>query len=251
MSPNDRRLGGAAAIDRALALLTEIAEGNGTPLREHARKLNLPMSTAYRMVDALRAHGLVHPANRGAYVLGLGLMKQASTMSAPQVLAAVARRPLRQLAKSMKATAHLGILEDDMITYVVKEHGGGRRLFTRENGQLEAYCSAIGKMLLAHLPDHEREAYLAGSPFIQLTSHTVTEPDEIRRALELARSHGYAIDDREIAEDLFCVAVPIRDNDGQVRAAISLSTTYDVNVRPEPPAALLDCAAIIESRLKH
>jgi DNA-binding IclR family transcriptional regulator len=120
-------------------------------------------------------------------------------------------------------TAHLGVLDGDMVTYLIKESASQVDLFTRENMQLEAYCSAIGKILLAHLTAPALAAYLAAGPFVRLTPNTVIDPAEIQGHLEMVRQTDIAIDNQEVAEDLVCLAVPTRSSTGQVIAAISCS----------------------------
>lgn len=89
--------------------------------------------------------------------------------------------------------------------------------------QLEAYCSAVGKALLAYLPQQDREDYLAGGPFVPLTENTIVEPDDLSCEFEVTRARGYAIDNEEILTGLFCVAAPLMKPDGTVIAAISVS----------------------------
>ena len=110
-----------------------------------------------------------------------------------------------------------------MVSYIVKEGDPDATLFTREAMQLEAYCSAVGKLLLAQLSDERLSEYLATAPFVALTPYTITEPDEIRRHLVEIRSAGFAVDDREVADDLVCIAVPVRLASDEVVAAISCS----------------------------
>ena len=237
------------AIDRLLRLLDSLVRDEArTPLNVHADRLGLPTSTAYRMVQMLRSHGLVAPAQRGHYMAGLALSKLARQSAPSAILAASARPLLRRLARDCRATAHLGVMDGDMITYIVKEHGGGTPLFTQEGGQLEAYCSAIGRVLLANLPRAEREAYLAASPFVALTRRTVIDPKHIHRLLAKARRQDFAVDDREIADDLVCYAVPVRIGE-QVVAAISLSMTHPGLEMQPALDALHACAARLLSRL--
>lgn len=246
---NDSAQTGTAAIRRALALLRAIAADCSVPLSHHARRLGIPSSSAYRIAAELREQGLIMPAGRGCYAPAPGLLALATETDPQEAMVAVARPLLRRLARRMKATVHLGVFEDDMITYLVKEHGGGNDLFTREGSQLEAYCSAIGKVLLASLEEAQREAYLAGGPFPKMTARTYSEADEIRVMLNEVEEAGFAVDDREAADDLFCIAVPIIPRDGAVSAAISLSRTYRDGLKAEPPVALLDCAEAIAERL--
>ena len=236
------------AVDKSLDLLELIVrDGGAAPLRTHAEALGLAVSTAYRLAATLRRRGLLAPARRGHYVAGLRLVELARCADRNVILAAAARPVLRQLARATGATAHLGVFDADMLTYLVKEHVAGVDLFTREGGQLEAYCSAVGKTLLAFMSRAEQDAYLATAPFLPLTGRTVVDPGLIRRSLEQIRVQGFALDDGEISDDLSCVALPLRDPAGSVSAAVSLSRTgpsWRV-----PPPALRRAASAIEKRL--
>lgn len=170
--------------------------------------------------------------------------------SNPQdTLEAISRPALRSLALECGATTHLGIWDGEMVTYLVKQAGRGATLFTSEGGQLEAYCSAIGKVLLAHLEPAARDAYLSAGPFIPLTERTKIDPAHIQAELEEVARLGFALDQQEIAQELFCIALPVRDSGGTVLAAVSLSVTGAVPKWVEPPAALRRCVATIEQRL--
>ncbi|WP_257555252.1 IclR family transcriptional regulator C-terminal domain-containing protein [Sphingobium sp. CFD-2] len=85
--------------------------------------------------------------------------------------AEIARPLIRKLAKSVGHTVHLGVLEGDMTTYLVKEGRVDDGLLTREDMQLESYCSGIGKVLLAYLSEADRQRYLSGGPFVRLTQN--------------------------------------------------------------------------------
>lgn len=136
-----------------------------------------------------------------------------------------------------------------MVTYLVKEHGGGPPVLTREMIQLEAYCSGIGKVLLAHLDDAARDAYLAAGPFVALTGKTTTDPDALRTVLGRIRAQGYAVDDAELEDDLYCLAVPVRGPGGEVLAALSASSRSNTPIDPALLGRLQTCAASVERRL--
>jgi IclR family transcriptional regulator, acetate operon repressor len=211
---------GSQSISRAFALFAHIVEDNGaTPATALADALGLAPSTARRLLKALEEQGMIMRIARGRYAGGDRLRRLANQVNPHHRVIEAARPILRKLARHIGGTAHLGILDEDMVTYLVKE--GERAVFTREREQLEAYCTGIGKALLAQLLSDRLEAYLQ-APFIRLTPQTVTEPAALRAEIERTRVRGHAIDDREMAEDLACVAVPVRI-DGIVPMAISLS----------------------------
>jgi DNA-binding IclR family transcriptional regulator len=111
-----------------------------------------------------------------------------------------------------------------MVTYLLKAGPAARTVFTREGTQLEAYCTGIGKVLLAALPVSAREEYLQSGPFVRLTANTLTDPQELRSELIVVGDRGYAEDNAEMDSDLLCLAVPVRWGEGDVIAALSIST---------------------------
>jgi IclR family transcriptional regulator, acetate operon repressor len=246
---------GAAALTKAFALFERLlADRGNTALAVIARDMSLPSSTVYRLVAALERGGLVCRVGRGRYDVGIGVIESLAGITAQDLLAKVARPVLDRLARRTKATVHLGVWEGDMVTYLVKTTGlaeGSMPLFTREHTQLEAYCTGIGKMLLAYLPDSAQQAYVAAGPFVALTSRTITDPAELLAAFRLVRKRGYSIDDGETAENLHCIAVPLRYG-RQAMAAVSLAFPR-ASARSQPLKARLlqlnACVAEIRRKL--
>jgi IclR family transcriptional regulator, acetate operon repressor len=239
---------GVQSISRAFAVFAHIVEDDGaTPATALADALGLAPSTARRLLKALEGQGMIMRIARGRYAGGVRLRRLADQVNPHHQIIEAARPILRKLAQRLGGTAHLGILDDDMVTYLVKE--GERAVFTREREQLEAYCTGIGKALLAQLPPHRFEHYLQ-VPFVRLTSQTITEPAALSAEVQRTRTRGYAIDDREMAEDLACVAVPLRVS-GTAPLAISLSgdpARMSLMSAPEIAAQLSRLAQLIAER---
>lgn len=188
-----------------------------------ARDMGIPVSTAHRQVKTLAQEGYLTPVPGGRYAGGRRLLDLLHLIDDKQLVTSAAAPLLDRLAAELNCIVQLGTLENEMVTYRLKTGRGADDLFTRIGMQLEAYCSGMGKVLLAHLPRLEREAYLAGGPFVALTSRTIVAPDALHAELTRVRERGYAIDDGEVADDIFCVAVPIVRPDGSVVAALSAS----------------------------
>ena len=228
-----------SSLSRALAMLEAvIAEGASRSIASIARDLGVPVATAHRQVASLIADGYLARQGAGFHVAGPRLLRLLGELDEKQVIANCAAPVLHRLAGNVRCVAQLGTLEGDMVTYRIKTGAGAGDLFTRVGMQLEAYCSGIGKVLLAWLPESDREAYLATGPFPALTARTITAPGALRRELAHVREAGYAIDDGEIAEGLQCLAVPVRSPDGRVIAAISASRSA-VQGGASPPEGML------------
>jgi DNA-binding IclR family transcriptional regulator len=191
----------------------------------------MPASTAHRMSVTLERSGFITRLRRGRYVPGPAMVRLAQTAGLSRVLSALGRSVIRDLAARTGCTAHLGVFEGGMVTYLLKAGRGRANIFTREGTQLEAYCTGIGKVLLAALPKPELEEYLAQGPFIPLTPNTLTEAPALRIALKAVKARGYATDDAEMDTNLTCLAVPVHSGHRRVLAALSISKRQTA-VRP-------------------
>jgi IclR family acetate operon transcriptional repressor len=240
-------------LEKALNLLRIVVDDDGQrPFAELAQDVGLPASTAHRLGAALERYGFILRERPGRYLPGPGLMALARRVDERKVLARISRPVLRDLSQRWRQTVHLGVLEDSMVTYLAKSAHGPAAAFTREDMQLEAYCSGIGKVLLANLPPAARKRYLSEGPFVALTPNTIVDPEVLRQHLEQVEVQGWACDDAEVFEDLKCLAVPVRGADCSVIAAISISAparTFEESRREQALAALRDAAIRIEQRM--
>ncbi len=235
-----------ASLKRTLAMLEAIvADGGRSGVSELARQIGMPPATAHRQVTTLVAEDYLAPSGGGRHVAGARLLGLLHRLDEKQIIANVAAPLLDKLASRVRSVVQLGTLENDMVTYRIKTGRGAQDLFTRVGMQLEAYCSAIGKVLLANLPEDRREAYLASGPFVSLTERTIVEPALLRDELDAIRNRGFAIDDEEVAPGLRCMAVPLCRSDGTVLAAVSVSQAVGSQQRLQdmPLLALLAEAA--------
>lgn len=241
-----------AGLDRTLMLLEAVVADQGhSSLSAIARTLALPIAAAHRHVARLVENGYLIPASYGRHLPGPRLLALQRSLDARQILAQLAHPALKALARDAKCIVQLGTLEQDMVTYRIKAGRGAADLFTKIGMQMEAYCSGMGKVLLAHLDPPLLDQYLAAGPFIALTPKTITDPQVLRKELSAVRACGHAIDNEEVALGLHCVAVPVRDPQGAVIAALSASRVTTA-VDPASTQQLLDhlnaTALAIEAR---
>lgn len=242
-----------AALGRCLALLEAvIADRDGSSLTTIAARVGLPKATAHRQVTTMLHEAYLRRLPTGQLVPGPRLVQLAQAIDHRQEVIAASAPVLHRLALNLRCVAQLGTLDNDMVTYRIKTGQTAGDFFTRVGLQLEAYCTGIGKVLLASLPEREREAYLATGPFPALTANTIIDPSALRAELERIRKEGYGCDNEEIAEGLVCYAVPIRNSAAEVIAAISVSTStqprrlnHDVHL----VSKLLEAAREIENAI--
>ncbi|OCC23448.1 IclR family transcriptional regulator [Croceicoccus estronivorus] len=213
-----------SSLQRTLTMLEAvIADGGERSVSAIAREAGIPVATAHRQVATLVAEGYLASSGSYQHIAGPRLLSLLHRLDEKQVIANVAAPILHKLASQVRSIVQLGTFENDMVTYRIKTGQGASDMFTKVGMQLEAYCSGIGKVLLAHLPDDHLRSYLANGPFVPLTDRTITDPHRLAEELKAVKDQGFAVDDGEIAEDLYCIAAPIHMADGRVIAAISIS----------------------------
>ena len=191
---------------------------------------------------------LVRSGN-GRFLPGFALASRRDMFSANAALIACSRPILKRLAGLTQGVAHIGILEDDMVTYLVREGTEVGTIFSKEDRQLEAYCSALGKMLLGSMPAELQDAYLASAPFVALTDRTITDPEALRAELRRVAAQGFAHDNGEAATGVRCFAVPVRDRQGAAVAALSLSVAGRELDHTTALASLSEARAQLENAL--
>jgi DNA-binding IclR family transcriptional regulator len=235
--------------------LQQLAESNvARSLPAMAAHSGLSVATAHRLLATLEAVGAVIHTRPGGYRIGMGLHALTRGSRPEDVLVAALQPVLTKLARALGLVMHAGVWDaDQMVTYIAKKMPRqAMAIPTRIGSQLEGYCSGMGKVLLSHLPEVEREDYLTDSPFIILTANTVTDHARLREELAEVKTRGWAVDDGEMYLGLRCVAVPVHNADGGVLAAISCSGSTGVVTWERVPLlaeALHEAAATINAKL--
>jgi DNA-binding IclR family transcriptional regulator len=191
---------------------------------ELSRRAGLPEASGYRLIQTMEQIGAVVRGPRGRYRPGMLLVSLSRNVAIGELLHQASRNILVDLADRLDATVHLGVLEGGMVTYVAKV--STPRAFpanTRLGSQLEAYCSGLGKVLLAALPREQLESFALEGDLVALTPYTITDPVMLLAEIDKVRVQGFALDDREYHSDMRCISVPIRDAEGRTVAAMSAS----------------------------
>lgn len=220
---------------------------------ELSRRANLPEASGYRLIQTLEEIGAVVRGPRGRYRPGLLLLSLSHNVTVAEVLRDASQQLMIDLARNLALTVHLGVLEHGMVTYVAKvSNPGAFPVHTRVGAQLEPYCSGLGKVLLAALPDDEVDSIILDGELVALTPHTITTAAALRAELRRVREQGYAMDDRENRTNMRCMAVPVLDREGRAVAALSASDDAERMAeerQAEVRNALFGAAAALRQKL--
>jgi DNA-binding IclR family transcriptional regulator len=212
-------------VDKALSVLSYIADAR-EPASLHlvARDLGLPKTTAFRYLCTLEAHGLVvRDSASETYRLGLRMWQLGWLAASALPLRAAATARMRELRDRFNETVNLGGLEGAEVVYLdMAESSHSLRMLARVGARDPVHSTALGKAMVAYLPEDRWEAHLP-DPLSAATKNTITSIAKLRTELRLTRERGYAIDRGENEPDSMCIGAPIIGPEGEPLAAISVA----------------------------
>jgi IclR family transcriptional regulator, KDG regulon repressor len=213
-------------LDRALAAL-EVLGGHSSEcsLAEICRTLKLHKSTAHRLMMVLDRHRLVDKnPDTGRYRLGLKLFELGSKAIAAVDLRRHAKPYLDRLQRELGETVFFCLLDDGQVFYLEKiESQQSVRTACTVGSRAPAYCTAVGKAMLAELTEPEVNEIIRRWGLKAITPNTITTAWALKAELRAIRGRGYAIDNEEKEPGLRCVSAAVRGESKKVLAALSVS----------------------------
>jgi IclR family pca regulon transcriptional regulator len=216
------------SLERGLAIL-----GCFTPKRpvlgiaDIADDLGMSRSTTHRYVITLVALGYLEQGASRKYRLGLRVTDLGMSALNSTGLREHAHPYLEELRQRTSYTTNLGVLDGDEILYVdrVRSFRRGQSqidLDLHVGSRLPAYCTAMGKLLMANLPEAEQRELIGEMKLTKRGPNTIASKKALREELEDIAAAGFAVDDEELAAELYAVAAPVRDEARDVVAAVNL-----------------------------
>jgi IclR family transcriptional regulator, acetate operon repressor len=247
---------GIQSVARAVGLLQALADSDGElGVTELGRRLGVHKATASRLVATLAEQRLVerNPVT-DKYRLGFGLIHLAGSAMAGLDLTREARPVLEDLAERTLETVNLAVLDGDAVLNV-DQITSPRTVASRSwvGRRTPWHCTSNGKVLVAWLPEPDRERLLAGK-LERLTERSIVQAPRLRSQLNEVTSRGYAQTVEELEQGLNAVAAPVRRADGQVAAAVSVAgPAFRMRPGELPRIARLamDAAVAISRRMGH
>lgn len=225
MSSNESKTGGSS-LSKALMVLKEVC-CSPTPLRfaDLVERSELPKATAHRMLNTLAEEGLVRlEESSQLYFPGYGLLELAHKAWSSLDIRDIAADQMRMMWEETGETIHLAVLDRGEVIYIDKlESQKSLRLFSAVGKKGPAYCTGVGKALLAYLPEDQLADALAQQSFVRHTDTTLDSEEKLRKDLETIRRTGLSLDMQEHEEGIQCAAAPIFNYRNEPIAALSIT----------------------------
>ena len=230
MPPSSRTTGTSQSLERGLAILSSFhSDRQLIGVSELSRELTLSRSTAHRYISTLARLGyLQQDPDSKRYRLGPKVLDLGFSAINSMDLREVSAPHLRQLSDKTGYTVNLAILDGIDVVYI-------ERCRTARPGQWEidlnlhvgarlpAYCTAMGKAMLAFVPEEQREEIIARIDFAPRGPNTITDAPAFREELARIREAGVAVNNEELAYGLRSIAAPIHSHNGDALAALNLA----------------------------
>jgi DNA-binding IclR family transcriptional regulator len=215
-------------VAKALDVLDLVA-AHGRPVRfsDLLDQSPYPKATLYRLLQTLVGQGmLAFDTELGTYAMGIRLVRLAHVAWQQSSLAPIARPHLDRLSAEVGETVHLAQLDHAQVLYVDKRNARQPIPMYSQAGKVgPAYCTGVGKAMLAFLPEAQLPPLLAQQSWHRFTPKTYTTPEALCAELANIRARGFAFDDEEHEPGIICVALPILSTRGAVLGALSVTST--------------------------
>ena len=215
-------------VGKALAVLDQVA-AFGRPVRfgELQTGSPFPKATLYRFVQTLTNQGMLcYNPDMQTYGLGIRLVRLAHNAWQHSSLAPVAEGHIERLSRDVGETVHLAQMDHAQVLYVDKRNAQKPLPMYSEAGKVgPAYCTGVGKAMLAHMDPETLARTIAQQSFHVFTENTLASEATLLAELTQIRADGYGFDREEHEPGIICVAMPILTSKGRLLGAISVTSS--------------------------
>jgi DNA-binding IclR family transcriptional regulator len=235
------------AAAKALDLLSAFSFGERRlSLADLATRTGIPRPTAFRLLTTLEEAGFVTKIS-GEYQLGIKCFVLGNIVASGLDLREKSQPHLQRLRDQTGETVHLAVLDAWQVLYLERLQSPHPIGFMRSRvgGIVPAYCTGLGKTLLAYKPEAAVVSWLSSQKLTPMTPQTMTSPRRLLKELRSIRERGYGIDEQEHEVGVRCVAAPVFNHAGEVVAAVSVAGPADR--MPRPLAGSPTVNALLES----
>lgn len=239
------------SVDRAIDILNTFTFNKPElGVSDIVRELGLHRSTVHRFLMTLARRGYLEKnPETNTYRLGVKVFELGNIVFSQLDFYKTSKPYLEELVERTGESSHLVILSGDEVLYVDKvDNKEPLSLRSRIGLRYPATCTAVGKVLLAYLPEEKLDEIIGDGPLPTTTPKSITSPQRLKEVLKSVRTQGYAIDSEEANIGIRCIAAPISDFSSSVIAAISVSGP-SLRMPPERDVELIPIVVEIAQRI--
>jgi len=211
------------SVDRAIQVLKCFDRGEKLGITEISRRLGLHKSTAFGLVNTLAENKfLEQDPETSRYGLGIELFRISTNVQIG--IREIGLPYIKRLVETVGETVNLVVRDDIYVVYIEKiESPHSMRICTRIGQQLPMYCTAVGKAIMAFLPESDISSIMNRIQMTAFTEQTIITRPALELKLAEIRKSGFAMDDEELEPGLVCIAMPIFNESSHPVAAMSIS----------------------------
>lgn len=212
------------SLEKGVKILEAIIDHGELTVTQAANLLEINRASAHRFIATLRDLGYVRKNQHNNYEATFKMLEMGMKQADKFEIRRMAKPTMSDLAAEFDETVNLGVLYNYQVIYLDKVES--RELLRMDSGVGTAsspLATALGKAILAFLPEDEKNGLLSRAKFTAITPNTITSADRLEKELDRIRRRGYAIDNEELAQDLYCVGAPIFDFNGYPAYSMSIS----------------------------
>lgn len=213
------------SVIRTLEIINCLSELGEASVTDVSNYLKITKSTIHRFLASMKYAGFLeqNPENQ-KYKLSIKLFEIGNRVIERVNISSVAKPIMQELAEITGETVNLGIIDRLEVVYIEKSVShNSLRMDCPIGGRDPAYCTGLGKALLAYLPEEQIDKFLAEGQLEPRTVNTIVDPVALKEELKMIRENGYSVDKEELSRGINCIAAPIMNNENKVVAAISIS----------------------------
>jgi len=225
MTARPKRNYDITALQRGLRLLHLFSEApRGLTAKQVASLSLLPVSTVHRFLANLVTAGFLNRDGEGTHSLGIACFSIGQAAVGQLDIRRLSLPYLRELNQQTRETIHLTVRHGLSAVYVEKlDSPEPLRIHSRIGAAVPLYCTAVGKVMLAYMPEDEQQRILPDLNIQRQTPNSVGNLQELKTELYRVRKNGYACDLEENERHIRCVAAPIWDHTGSVQSSLSIT----------------------------
>lgn len=209
-------------VVRSMDLLNLFLAHTKLSINEMSQLSGIPKTSVHRMIGSLEEMGFLNKDKEGKYSLGLLFLQFGNLVAERLDIRRVALPVMQKLRDDIEEAVHLVLRDGDECIYIEKlDTDHPVRLFTKTGRKAPLYAGASSRIILAFMPENEREAYINEAELRPFATGTITDKTELRRALDLSKVRGYSFSRSELENYTAELSAPIFDHSGQIIGALS------------------------------